>query len=81
MKKSDGKIYETKAWIHIGPWTQTGIQMLNWTLIASFRPVKGFVMGADEAKQRLKAYAAWKTGNMGLMLPNKKKVGHNKIKI
>ena len=31
-------------------------------------------MGADEAKQRLKAYAAWKTGNMGLMLPNKKKV-------
>ena len=29
-------------------------------------------MGADEAKQRLKAYAAWKTGNHSLMLPHKK---------
>merc|ERR1719369_1868357 len=34
---------------------------------------KGFVMGADEAKQRLKAYAAMKSGNLGLMLPAKKK--------
>ena len=34
---------------------------------------RGFVMGADEAKQRLKAYAAMKSGNLGLMLPAKKK--------
>ena len=50
------------------------ITFLTWIMRYFLRLVKGFVMGADEAKQRLKAYAAWKTGNHALMLPKKTKV-------